>query len=159
MSQTEILVDVEPVPNAAEPAACATFAPTPPAPAHSAAYTEINGANSDAVPPAPIGTDGGTPASSSVTAAAAAAAAAATAADPPSYQNQTAADIESGRSRLDSYGSGGSEDSLIPATKALSPRRSNRENRPLLVDKRRPTGRSQYEEIEEALNVYSGRTS
>ena len=71
-----------------------------------------------------------------------------------SYQNQTAADIESGRARVDSvtsYGSGGSEESLLPSASTTrgqrgsgststsllgslsSPRRTGtRENRPLL---------------------------
>lgn len=62
-----------------------------------------------------------------------------------SYQNQTAEDIESGRARMDSvtsYGSGGSEEALLASENAfvnsnnprvpLSPRRTNRENLPLL---------------------------
>lgn len=93
----------------------------------------------------------------------------------PSYQNQTAADIESGRSRVDSvgsYGSGGSEDALLPAsssrpppasvTTSLSPghrRATNRADRPLLSSGGSGGGhgtRGQYEEIEEDNNNFPG---
>ena len=46
-----------------------------------------------------------------------------------SYQNQTAEDIESGRARMDSvtsYGSGGSEDALLPPDVIISNTSSNR---------------------------------
>lgn len=93
----------------------------------------------------------------------------------PSYQNQTAADIESGRSRLDSVGSfssGASDEALLSNSSGLmpapvgsvapgpaSPRRpassSNfprRENLPLL--RGRNHARHQYEEIDEHLNNF-----
>ncbi len=95
-----------------------------------------------------------------------------------SYQNQTAEDIESGRSRIDSvtsvasYGSGGSEDALLPevsvrpstsggiAKLTTSPRRSNRENLPLLRGRNHAHGHqrmSSYEDIDEdAVNVFPG---
>ena len=87
-----------------------------------------------------------------------------------SYQNQTAADIESGRARVDSvgsYGSGGSDEALLPhhssttapaastaaaaasAGVLTSPRRTNRADRPLL-------SRNNYEEIEEPANTFPG---
>jgi hypothetical protein len=84
------------------------------------------------------------------------------------YQNQTAEDIESGRARIDSvasYGSGGSEEALLPdvgfnpsSTTRLptSPRRTNRENLPLL----RGAGHqrmSSYEDIDtEDMNIFTG---
>ena len=74
---------------------------------------------------------------------------------------QTAADIESGRSRIDSIGSftsDGSQDALLPqqpqagpsSSKATtSPRRAQRENLPLLARSTSTGGRSAYEEIED----------
>ena len=73
---------------------------------------------------------------------------------------QTAADIESGRSRIDSIGSftsDGSQDALLPqqpqagpSSKATtSPRRTQRENLPLLARSTSTGGRSAYEEIED----------
>ncbi|TRY76462.1 hypothetical protein TCAL_09578 [Tigriopus californicus] len=93
----------------------------------------------------------------------------------PSYQNQTAADIESGRSRLDSVGSfssGASDEALLSSTSGTvsapagtvgpapaSPRRPapashfpRRENLPLL--RGRHHARHQYEEIDEHLNNF-----
>jgi len=84
-----------------------------------------------------------------------------------SYQNQTAEDIESGRARMDSvtsYGSGGSEEALLasdasfassnPSRLQTSPRRTNRENLPLL--RGRGHQRLQdYEDIDlDNLNVF-----
>ena len=86
-----------------------------------------------------------------------------------SYQNQTAEDIESGRARMDSvtsYGSGGSEEALLasdasfassnPSRLQTSPRRTNRENLPLL--RGRGHQRLQdYEDIDlDNLNVFTG---
>ena len=73
---------------------------------------------------------------------------------------QTAADIESGRSRIDSIGSftsDGSQDALLPQQQAgpssskatTSPRRAQRENLPLLARSTSTGGRSAYEEIED----------
>ena len=74
---------------------------------------------------------------------------------------QTAADIESGRSRIDSIGSftsDGSQDALLPQqlagpssskATATSPRRAQRENLPLLARSTSTGGRSAYEEIED----------
>jgi len=76
------------------------------------------------------------------------------------YQNQTAEDIESGRARMDSvtsvtsYGSGGSDEALLPEVRvATSPRRTNRENLPLLSRVQRSTD---YEDIDdnESLNTF-----
>ena len=87
-----------------------------------------------------------------------------------SYQNQTAEDIESGRARMDSvtsYGSGGSEEALLasdasfassnPSRLQTSPRRTNRENLPLL--RGRGHQRLQdYEDIDlDNLNVFTGK--
>jgi len=77
------------------------------------------------------------------------------------YQNQTAEDIESGRARMDSVtscGSGGSEDALLPEVRvATSPRRTNRENLPLLRGRGRQRVQ-EYEDIDdlESLNVFPG---
>lgn len=82
-----------------------------------------------------------------------------------SYQNQTAEDIESGRARMDSvtsYGSGGSEEALLApdtisfsnststATTRLptSPRRTTRENLPLLSGGRVHQRLDEYEDID-----------
>jgi len=81
-----------------------------------------------------------------------------------SYQNQTAEDIESGRARMDSvtsYGSGGSEEALLApdtisfsnsttATARLptSPRKTNRENLPLLRGGRVHQRLTEYEDID-----------
>ena len=71
---------------------------------------------------------------------------------------QTAADIESGRSRIDSIGSytsDGSESALLPQQQATSskattsPRRTQRENLPLLARNTSTGGRSAYEEIQD----------
>lgn len=85
------------------------------------------------------------------------------------YQNQTAEDIESGRARMDSvtsYGSGGSEEALLPdvsftgngsvaSARLTSPRRTNRENLPLL--RGRPLRPAQYEDIDlDNGNVFHG---
>lgn len=75
-----------------------------------------------------------------------------------SYQNQTAEDIESGRARMDSvtsYGSGGSEEALLPEVRvATSPRRGNRENLPLLRG-RVHQRLHDYEDIDvESANVF-----
>lgn len=80
--------------------------------------------------------------------------------DLPTYQNQSAADIESGRSRIDSIGSytsNGSDEALLPqqqttssSSKATtSPRRAQRENLPLLARNTSAGGRSAYEEIQD----------
>jgi len=74
------------------------------------------------------------------------------------YQNQTAEDIESGRARMDSvtsYGSGGSDEALLPEVRiATSPRRTNRENLPLLRGARTQQ-RPDYEDIDvESNNVF-----
>ena len=89
-----------------------------------------------------------------------------------SYQNQTAEDIESGRARMDSvtsYGSGGSEEALLasdtsftssnPSRLQTSPRRTNRENLPLL--RGRGHQRLQdYEDIDlDNLNVFPGESN
>ena len=75
------------------------------------------------------------------------------------FSLQTAADIESGRSRIDSIGSftsDGSQDALLPQQQAgpsskatTSPRRTQRENLPLLARSTSTGGRSAYEEIED----------
>jgi len=76
------------------------------------------------------------------------------------YQNQTAEDIESGRARMDSvtsYGSGGSDEALLPEVRvATSPRRTNRENLPLLRGVRSQQRPADYEDIDdtESLNVF-----
>ncbi|CAB4061062.1 PI4K2 [Lepeophtheirus salmonis] len=73
--------------------------------------------------------------------------------DIQSYQNQTAADIESGRHRMDSYGSGGSEDALLSDVAYRSPRRWPSEHAPLLQNgNRRP--HPLYEDIDETTNVF-----
>ena len=84
------------------------------------------------------------------------------------YQNQTAEDIESGRARMDSvtsYGSGGSEEALLPeisftgngSARLTSPRRTNRENLPLLRG-RGPLRPAQYEDIDlDNGNVFHGK--
>jgi phosphatidylinositol 4-kinase type 2 len=71
------------------------------------------------------------------------------------YQNQTAEDIESGRARMDSvtsvtsYGSGGSDEALLPEVRvATSPRRTNRENLPLLRGVRAQQRSTDYEDID-----------
>lgn len=80
--------------------------------------------------------------------------------DLPTYQNQSAADIESGRSRIDSIGSytsNGSDEALLPQQQATSssskattsPRRAQRENLPLLARNTWAGGRSAYEEIQD----------
>lgn len=77
------------------------------------------------------------------------------------YQNQTAEDIESGRARMDSvtsYGSGGSEEALLPEVRVAngltSPRRTNRENLPLLRG-RGHQRLTEYEDIDvESANVF-----
>jgi len=80
--------------------------------------------------------------------------------DLPTYQNQSAADIESGRSRIDSIGSytsNGSDEALLPQQQATSssskattsPRRAQRENLPLLARNTSAGGRSAYEEIQD----------
>ena len=84
------------------------------------------------------------------------------------YQNQTAEDIESGRARIDSvssfgrmdsvtsYGSGGSEEELLPQVRVTSPRRTNRENLPLL--RGRGNHHQDYEDIDvESENVFTGK--
>ena len=79
------------------------------------------------------------------------------------YQNQTAEDIESGRARMDSvtsYGSGGSEEALLPEVRVAngltSPRRTNRENLPLLRG-RGHQRLTEYEDIDvESANVFQG---
>jgi len=75
------------------------------------------------------------------------------------YQNQTAEDIESGRARMDSvtsYGSGGSDEALLPEVRvATSPRRINRENMPLLRGVRTQQRPTDYEDIDvESTNVF-----
>ena len=82
------------------------------------------------------------------------------------YQNQTAEDIESGRARMDSvtsvtsYGSGGSDEALLPEVRvATSPRRTNRENLPLLRGIRGQQRSTDYEDIDdnESLNTFPGK--
>ena len=195
-----VLVDVEPTPNQTQAAATAAQQiagqQAPPSGAASSChpqplveYDEIGGTNSASAsaktssvsspppPPAssgPIGPDGDGRANPDSS----------TAHPVPSYQNQTAADIERGLSRarvdsIGSYGSGGSEDALLPPSQqptsptaassstaggpSFSPRRVNRENRPLLSSGGGGGGvggggssRSQYEEIEDALNTFPG---
>lgn len=147
MSSTEILVDVTPEPS--PPGAKTT--PT----ASGEGYTEVPGssaAGSSAVKATTSGVEDILVDTEQI----------------PSYQNQTAADIESGRARMDSvgsYGSGGSDEALLPdvgykqgAVGPTSPRRGNRENLPLLGGRRGEYHRhSSYEEIEADHNVFPGR--
>lgn len=92
----------------------------------------------------------------------------------PSYQNQTAEDIASGRTRVDSvgsYASDGSEEALLPnsedsRSKVTSPRRGGqqqqrRENAPLLSSQRQRGRRGEgesYDDIEDISddNVWPG---
>lgn len=169
MATSEVLVDVEPTPSSYGGLASQTNPDLPQTHTSSSSevskakmgplvdYTEIDGI---AKVPEEVGEEAG-----------------ALSRTPPSYQNQTAADIALGRGRIDSvgsYGSGASDEALLPEQRpsggkgkgkgkgksssgsASSPRKTNRENQSLLVRHQPGRSRNHYEEIEETENTFPG---